>query len=463
MPTPLLIAIPGGCLDTQLPMANATQLVLVAWAHPRAAALFIDTDYVVTKPVVTVLVSDVPCAVPLFVSGSDAVFLSKLFRRATSYFRSHSNHVRPRPMRLRICAYSPRLHLNISSLESKHSSPLLNPFLLENTISDTLTLVSTNMDLAVVALKAYRETPAVADPLLDVAYRACAAYLALARRRRAAWCLPPGFTLAVDAAIMACRRWGALPPPREEAALCTVLLSMCSGTCSNGFVGLAEWTGFMGERPFVPAPAFAGLRGSSRPRPLESHFLDGGLDQCEPRHRELSEAEGSFLRWPGTLAARSNRRGITSSDLGRSAFVCQSYHRAQSFNSSVSVATIRALQSHRPLLPARGVSLTRLCIGGPKRRTSADLALLLPHPVPLLQSLHLVGRHSASVLVHLSHHLPALRDLGVDDSVDEKELKASVHPCVSLYHFSSIYASYDARPWLITSQRWDCLVGMTPP
>ncbi|RKO88447.1 hypothetical protein BDK51DRAFT_41821 [Blyttiomyces helicus] len=142
------------------------------------------------------------------------------------------------------------------------------------------------------------------------------------------------------------------------------------------------------------------------------------------------------------------------------------------FDTEITLTTLHVLKTHRPLtlltlggpnhkppaplLSARGASLTRLCIGEPGWRMGADLATMFPNAVASPRSLHLHGKTSVRVLASLSHRLPVLRDLGVDNSVNRNELQDSVPTSVSLYEPSDFN-------WLGMGDLWARIAGATPP
>ncbi|RKO88162.1 hypothetical protein BDK51DRAFT_40791 [Blyttiomyces helicus] len=159
---------------------------------------------------------------------------------------------------------------------------------------------------------------------------------------------------------------------------------------------------------------------------------------------------------------------------------CPAIEELSLFNTGVTFATLNALKSHRPLtflsfggegelfettgteialcalLSARGALLTGLKVGEPRWHMGAELAIMLPIVTPKLQSLHLVGMNSTFYLAWLADRLPALLELGTDDSVDSDVLADSIPSRVSLC--GSDYVSMDPDEAL-----WRCLAGSTPP
>ncbi|RKO83067.1 hypothetical protein BDK51DRAFT_46942 [Blyttiomyces helicus] len=97
------------------------------------------------------------------------------------------------------------------------------------------------------------------------------------------------------------------------------------------------------------------------------------------------------------------------------------------------------------LLIARAASLTRLRIGGPGWRMGADLVLLLPDSAAHLRSLHLVGNHSVRSFAWLTHRLPALCYLEIDDP---EELKASILPACAGILWPGFRRREDAADWV---------------
>ncbi|RKO82811.1 hypothetical protein BDK51DRAFT_45774 [Blyttiomyces helicus] len=93
-------------------------------------------------------------------------------------------------------------------------------------------------------------------------------------------------------------------------------------------------------------------------------------------------------------------------------------------------ATATAEPALAELLSARGGSLALLCIGMPGWRMGLDVAIALMDSCTNLRTLHLIGSRSASSIAWLTHRMPALRHLEVDDP---DELEDSVPPRVSLH------------------------------
>ncbi|RKO93274.1 hypothetical protein BDK51DRAFT_42481 [Blyttiomyces helicus] len=155
------------------------------------------------------------------------------------------------------------------------------------------------------------------------------------------------------------------------------------------------------------------------------------------------------------------------------------------FDTEITVATIRALKSHRPLtlltlggqeerdvplfdtedteitlgelLSARGSSLMRLRIGEARWRIGPQLATTFPDMVPSLRVFHLYGENDARLLACLAQRLPALRHPSADDSVEWEMLGTSLSPLVELY------GTDDFDHLLAMDMCWDELAGTTPP
>ncbi|RKO89961.1 hypothetical protein BDK51DRAFT_43925 [Blyttiomyces helicus] len=162
---------------------------------------------------------------------------------------------------------------------------------------------------------------------------------------------------------------------------------------------------------------------------------------------------------------------------------CPSIEQLSLFNTSVTIDTVRALKTYRPLtlltlggdrelrlfatedaetalgdlLSARGAPLTRLRIGERGWCMRAELALLLPDAVPRLRSLHLLGGYSTRVIGWFVQRLPALHHLGVGYSVELEQLKEGVPRPVAALN------SRDLDRLFVVGKGWDRLAGASPP
>ncbi|RKO91273.1 hypothetical protein BDK51DRAFT_39653 [Blyttiomyces helicus] len=157
-------------------------------------------------------------------------------------------------------------------------------------------------------------------------------------------------------------------------------------------------------------------------------------------------------------------------------------------DTAVTINTIQALKSYRPLtllalgeylrdsvpeevrlfetvdteialgelLSVCGSLLTRLQICKPGWRMGFDLAILLADSIKKLRALYLVGNNSARCISWLTHRLPELRHLEIEDH-DAEDLRAAVPGRVLLH------VPYASEQFNAHGKYWDRLAGILPP